>query len=339
MSKNPVRTHGFTLLELLVVVAVVSLLIALLLPAIQGAREAARRTQCRNNLKQIGLALHNYVDAQRVFPPSYCLGTGPGGNWSILARILPFVEQANLYKFADFDLPYSQGDNIISGVTARRIPFYVCPDEINDHLKLGTPSFQPANYTFNAGTWKVFTHAAILAHGGTPGGGSFAPNASFAPRDFTDGLSSTLCYSEVKAFTPSVGNGLEGTDSLPTSVSSFTAGKLNLAGHTEWVDGKVHETGFTTTFPPNAVVMVNGTAPGSATGGPYDGDFVSCREGGAACAGRPVYAAVTARSYHPASVQALFMDGSVHTIGNSIDLADWQALGGRSDGQTVGSIE
>src|SRR5215204_6135707 len=93
--------RGFTLIELLVVMAIIAVLISLLLPAVQNAREAARRAQCKNNLKQIGLALHNYLDAQKVFPPSFCVdgptGTG-GGEWSIQARILPYAEQGNLYK-------------------------------------------------------------------------------------------------------------------------------------------------------------------------------------------------------------------------------------------------
>src|SRR5688500_4111863 len=99
MAMRTVR-RGFTLIELLVVIAIIAILVALLLPAVQQAREAARRTECRNNLRQIGLALHNYVDAHRVFPPSYCavpgVTTTVGGQWSVFARILPYVEQSNL---------------------------------------------------------------------------------------------------------------------------------------------------------------------------------------------------------------------------------------------------
>src|SRR5436853_47978 len=90
------RRSGFTLIELLVVIAIIAVLVGLLLPAVQQARESARRTQCRNNLKQIGLALHNYLDANKVFPPAFCLGSGVGGTWSPMARILPFVDQGNL---------------------------------------------------------------------------------------------------------------------------------------------------------------------------------------------------------------------------------------------------
>ena len=89
------RRLAFTLIELLVVIAIIAILIALLLPAVQQAREAARRTQCRNNLKQLSLALHNYLDSYSKFPPTFCVGTGDGGEWSFPARILPFLDGAN----------------------------------------------------------------------------------------------------------------------------------------------------------------------------------------------------------------------------------------------------
>jgi prepilin-type N-terminal cleavage/methylation domain-containing protein/prepilin-type processing-associated H-X9-DG protein len=319
--------RGFTLIELLVVIAIIGILIALLLPAVQAAREAARRTTCRNNLKQIGLALHNYLDANRVFPPSICINSTPtstGGVFSVLVRILPYVEQNNAYQAANVG---NNSYNSTNTVPADRMGLYICPDEIND--KPHGTTF-PTDYAFNAGTWQYYDPTT-----GAGGDGAFYPNSKATPAWFTDGLSQTLAFAEVKAFMSYVRNGNDAPVNPPTSLSSLTAGQFkNSANHTEWVDGLLYQTGFTTTFTPNSVTPIAGTtgdAPLNAT----DGDYCSCREDQAANCTEPIRYAVTSRSYHPSSVNVLFMDGSGHTIASSIDLETWRALGSRSDGQNV----
>lgn len=329
----PKARRGFTLIELLVVIAIIAVLIALLLPAVQQAREAARRTQCKNNLKQIGLALHNYLDAHTVFPPSFCVSDTGGGAWSIHARILPYIDQANLLAKTDLSFGYSSPPNSTSGVSEVQVPAYGCPSEINLRMRPGTTNHFPTTYAFNGGTWKSFTHAATLAAGGVAGDGAFGPNSRFSTQHFTDGLSNTLCFSEVKAYTPVVRDGQEGTDALPASISGYTAGQMTLTGHTEWVDGRMNQTGFSTTFGPNTDTEVSGT--GSATG-PFIGDFVSCREGVAACVGRPNYTSVTSRSFHVGIVNSLLMDGSCRTISENISGNIWRLLGSRNDGQVIG---
>ena len=103
------RRRGFTLIELLVVIAIIAVLIALLLPAVQQAREAARRTQCKNNLKQLGLALHNYESSLSMFPPNLVPGGTnyrySAGNWGVLAYLSPYLDQTAIYKLMNLDAP------------------------------------------------------------------------------------------------------------------------------------------------------------------------------------------------------------------------------------------
>ena len=327
-SKSRVsNSRGFTLIELLVVIAIIGILIALLLPGVQAAREAARRTQCRNNLKQIGVALHSYLDANRAFPPSICLNgrvTSSGGVFSVLVRLLPYIEQNNAYQAAGVG---ANTYNSTNPVPNDRMAMYICPDEINDKPH-GTT--YPTDYGFNGGTWQYYDPAT-----GTGGDGAFFPNSRATPAWFTDGLSQTLAFAEVKAFMSYVRNGNDGPVNPPTSLLSLNAGQFkNAANHTEWVDGLLYQSGFTTTFTPNSVTPVAG-ATGDAPHSAPDGDYCSCREDQAANCTAPIRYAVTSRSYHPNTVNVLFMDGSGHAIGDSIDLSTWRALGGRADGQNV----
>ncbi len=334
---NRKRKHGFTLIELLVVIAIIAILIALLLPAVQQAREAARRSQCKNNLKQIGLALHNYLSAFTAFPPAFCVspdgagGYTPGGQWSIHARILPYADGSNLYNNIDFSVGYAaQAD---PSIAYTRTPFFICPSEVNDKMRLtsgGAPEHYPVSYGYNGGTWRVFTNSNLSG-----GDGAFYPNSKTKPRDFTDGMSNTLCFAEVKAFTAYNRDGNSGTSTPPDvagGVEAILSGtNKGNSGHTEWVDGRVHQTGFTTTLTPNTKIAIPG-----ATGATGAGDFTACRE--AKSCTSPTYAAVTARSYHVGIVHALLMDGSTRSISENIDLNTYRALSTRSGGEVIGEF-
>src|SRR5690606_27746448 len=153
---------------------------------------AARRTQCKNNLKQIGLALHTYHDTYNVFPPLGLYGSAAGGSWSAHARILPFLEQANLQNLIDWGQPYgSQPD-----VTRVRVPIYLCPSDPNDRERPdGAVTHYPVTYGFVAGTWLIWDPVNRRF-----GDGAFVPNQPHRAAQTTDGLSNPVGASEVKAW-------------------------------------------------------------------------------------------------------------------------------------------
>ena len=198
------RHVGFTLIELLVVIAIIGVLIALLLPAVQMAREAARRAQCKNNLRQIGLALHNYIDAEQSFPCGYIskwnptdpgkADVGPGWGWA--AQLLHYVEQEELYHAINFDRNIEHDENSTS--RRRLLSIYLCPSDplssrvINvlaeDQTTVIT-QVAGANYAGMFGTGEV---GDALDNGN----GTFYRNSKTRPKDLVDGLSRTIVAGE-----------------------------------------------------------------------------------------------------------------------------------------------
>lgn len=328
------RTEGFTLVELLVVIAIIGLLVTLLLPAVQSAREAARGISCKNNLRQLALAVLNYQSANQTFPPSFQIAQGTtlttnNGSWSVHARILPFLEEASAYGMVDTSLAWDDPRNKATGVPLLAVPSYFCPSDTNDRARTdaaGNPLVYPHTYGFNFGTWLVYDPV-----NGQRGDGAFFVNSRLEPAHFLDGMSKTLCAAEVKAFTSYIRNTADPGSEVPTTTAFVTgmSGDKKLGptvndntGHTEWPDGRVHHSGFTTVFTPNTVVPY---VAGEAT---YDIDFNSVQEGKSAK--QATYAAITSRSYHPAGVNAVYMDGSVRLVESSVDLAVWRAAGTRA---------
>ena len=327
---------AFTLVELLVVIAIIGALVGLLLPAVQAAREAARRSACQNNLRQLGVALHNFDSANRYFPPSSWAASTASDPWSGQARMLPYMEGDSLFKKVDFSKPYSDpaNKNLFppNGVAALKVEVLVCPSEINSRPRLdlaGVASHFPPNYGLCTGIFKVYDPATK-----TDGGTAFAPFAKLAANTFTDGLSKTLAMSEIRAFSARSQDIPGLSDTPPASPAAAAAlasgGTFGQTGHTEWCCGRTLQNGFTTAFPPNTVVPYT-----HSDGVTYDVDICASREGLSTTT--PTYAAVTSRSYHAGLVSSAFMDGSVRTIANSIDAGLWKALSTRAGGEAVPS--
>ncbi|TWT74652.1 hypothetical protein Pla123a_34760 [Posidoniimonas polymericola] len=329
---RPAR-RAFTLVELLVVIAIIGVLIALLLPAVQAAREAARRSQCANNLKQLGLGILNYESARKHLPPSAIvdpqdLSSSNNGSWGVHGRIMPYLEEGNLRDLVDLETAW---DNQLS-ISGVRIPVFQCPSdqqagEVRDPGG-GKALLYSTTYGFNFGTWFVYDPATNKG-----GNGLFFPNSHLRLAKVTDGTSKTLLAAEVKAWTPYRRNGGPSSTDIPNTVAEGIAAigsagqsKLDPAtGHTEWPDGRVHHTGFTATMRPNTETLHE---DGGVT---YDADYNSWQEGkSSGSSSPPTYAMITSRSYHPGGVQAAMADGSVRLFQESLDLAVWRAYATRA---------
>lgn len=344
MSVRPVvgrvrdrRPGGFTLVELLVVIAIIGILVALLLPAVQQAREAARKTQCKNNLRQIGLAMQNYVASNNNLPPSLCIDPTITSNssWSIHGRILPFLEQGNLYSAIDLSKAWSN----FPIVSSYRVPVYYCPSDPNSNRQRVTGNngilLYSTNYGFNFGTWFIYDPTT-----GQGGDGIAFPNSNITMSALRDGSSNTLMASEVKAWQAYTRNGGPPSTNVPTNKADVAViadsglkdrifvDAREGTGHSEWANGHCHHSGFTTTLPPNTYVTW------MYSGAEFDIDYNSRQEGNSKTAAS--YASLTSRSHHTGVVHSLFADGSVKSISDSINFETWRALGTRAVREVVG---
>jgi prepilin-type N-terminal cleavage/methylation domain-containing protein/prepilin-type processing-associated H-X9-DG protein len=335
------RRRGFTLIELLVAIAIIAVLIALLLPAVQAAREAARRMQCVNHLKQLGLAIHNYESTNGALPPQQVLSfTGTSvswkSQWGVTSRVAPYLEQGPLYNAINFSQPASSLVN--STVTGSTLSVLICPSEVHRDPFASTSgagvttTYGISNYGWSVGDWYTFGGPV-----GPPNRNAFQANASRRFAAFTDGLSQSLLAAEVKTYTqayhncpgvvpPAFAVPLVSPD--PATILGIVAGTppgcgKPTMGHVRWVNGDSFSDGFTTALSPNTPTPAGSPA--------LDTDLTSEDEDD----GGPTYSAVTSRSYHPGGVNALFGDGSVRFIKNSIAWQTWRALGSIAGGEVV----
>jgi prepilin-type N-terminal cleavage/methylation domain-containing protein/prepilin-type processing-associated H-X9-DG protein len=296
---------AFTLIELLVVIAIVAILIALLVPAVQKVRESSARTQCTNNLKQIGLALYNYHDRMKVFPPGYKCDVsaadnsdlGPGWGWAAL--LLDDLEQGNLQKLIRFDLQISDPAN--AAVRTTSVPIYVCPSEV----KTG-----PFSVIDNSGNpiCDVERSSYVAMNGvlGVSGdafdnNGAFLRNLTFRTADIMDGLSNTLFVGErctdmsSVTWTGAVTGGVVPAQRYPDPADQL--GNAELASALTLAHGSKDH------LPNNPLV--------------FDADATA--------------------SFHTSGVNFLFGDGSVRFITSAIPGDTYEALLTRAGGEPVGA--
>ncbi len=288
------RHRAFTLIELLVVIAIIAALISLLLPAVQSAREAARRMQCTNNLKQIALAAMSYESSSGSLPPAMLCNGGNIGYTSLL-RICPYMEQTAVYNATNFSLPFFMPDNwTVPGVG---ISVFFCPSDpsagVSNPLEFGPPSFQEfhSHYSGNAGPWNAFNLVYNPSAGGFGSLDTDPQLASFAKgpivaggkvtlASITDGTSNTIMYSEN-------GHGV---------FSTATQGYI----HT-WSGADPTSTSLEARFQPNW--------------GRHYSDPMN-DPGNAALT---TWAILDAMSFHPGGVNVAMCDGSVRFLRDSID--------------------
>lgn len=324
--------RGFTLIELLVVIAIIAVLIALLLPAVQQARESARRTECRNKLKQLALASHTYMEAFTVFPPGTVNpnpdqtdghngnGTpGIGGPW--ICFLLPYVDQTALYaNFSKIvtERPeavdwFGNGTYAATPVGDQMLKVMTCPTHPigTERLANGTGMEDLARGNY-AACYGNGNYDYVAWQNGSVGG-VFGTNARTNTRDITDGTTNTVAFSELK-YRQSGGPGTSYQDTRGT-----------------WSYGVMGGNIFSTKLGPNSAI------PDGVWGcRNYPIEGMPCVQTGSGTTTAATYAAP--RSYHVGGVHGAMADGSVRFFSDNISLGIWAALGSRAGGEIVGDF-
>ncbi|MHC2067813.1 DUF1559 domain-containing protein [Bremerella sp. T1] len=328
---------GFTLVELLVVIAIIGVLIALLLPAVQQAREAARRGQCLNHLKQLALAMHNFHDTNNTFPKNV-YGPNPGTTWdgwhlfSANYKLLPFIEQENLYNQFDLDGTWSANRD---GPMNVELAAFKCPSS----PPAPTPDFSwggpGSNYGWCSGSSPYTAHACNRSQCN----GMMTTKEETKMADVTDGLSNSVFCSEFLS-----GDGIADTPRYPFDIlyTGSDAPFNSIANKDFPTQAEIEGIGQQAESSPSGERSNNGTlwawySHGQSilnTSTPPNWKYASvggnCCPGGAHDWGRGF---IGARSMHPGGVNAAMGDGSVRFVAETVELLTWQRMGNARDGQ------
>ncbi|MBX3420267.1 MAG: DUF1559 domain-containing protein [Pirellulaceae bacterium] len=331
-NRHVIRGGGFTLVELLVVIAIIGALVGLLLPAVQAAREASRRMSCSNNLRQLGIAAHNYHSAYSLLPPGSVAKQHPSSptvpwtfyRWSALASLSPHLENTAAYNALDLTLPLYSANLAVTAQNVEgsrvMVPTFLCPSDGAQRLH---DSFGPTNYAFTTGTG---------AGGGTPldTDGTLYVNSKTRLEDITDGTSQTLIASEsilgqagAQARDPRVGYRFVFSAPL-TDAGCNLAPTWNYSDPRgfSWVNGEYRNGLYNHYYLPNSQTA----------------DCIGVFLGGGFPTIYTPFGWKTARSRHAAGVNALRADGSVAFISDRVDLEAWRAMATRRGGEILAPL-
>lgn len=322
-SRSKVQ-RGFTLIELLVVIAIIAILIALLLPAVQQAREAARRSQCKNNMKQLGLALHNYHDTHSRFPPAgihnrdghgaSATSSSWGPSWVTLS--LSYFDQANLYNTYEFFQSRARDGVNNRLVVGTEIATLKCPSDGGDKVPYSNSTpFARGNYGVNCGAGNAFSRSNFDIKR-ERGPFSFARHYGARIQDLEDGTSNTLLLAELLSGERS--GDVRGAWGYPTGV--YIAGS------------QPHYTEPRIRLRPNGNALDNDMRdlPANCSA---DADDRNLR-----CTGGGSRSVQTARSKHIGGVQVCMGDGSVRFVSENVDFDTWLNLLSQADGNVIGEF-